>query len=292
MTTRLVTAIVVALTVQGGATVFTPFSERAYQLVNGIAFAPDDESMYFALLNRGVLAHRGRPDPAAPNTGLFVSTRTESGWGEPSRLPFSGAFDDYEPALAPDGSFLIFNSKRPYAGGRMPARNDLWVVLRAGDGWGPPRPLASINSFDLEESYATVDRERRVIYVRGPAREGGDDYDLYETTLRDDWTTTEPRRLPWSDGRFGEGDPQVAPDGSFVIFTRWDHRVGWQDTCDLHIAFRTPDGWSEPRPLAILNTSEPDYAASLSADGRWLYYRAGSRYLRRPLAPVVEAARD
>ena len=269
---------------------FLPFQARAYRLVNGVAFDGSENAMLFALLNREVLAHRGHPDSTAPVTAIFTSRLTADGWSDPVLAPFSGTFPDYEPALAVDDSLLLFNSKRPYPDGRTPARNDLYLVERHGDTWGTPRPVPLINSFELEESYATIDSARRVIFVRGPSREGTDDYDLFEFTLNADGTTTEPLGLPFSGSEFGEGDPQVARDGSFLIFTRWDHQVGWQQTCDLYLSFRTVLGWTEPVPLTELNTASPDYGAALSPDGQWLYYRAGAQYLRRPLRPVLDSA--
>jgi hypothetical protein len=287
----LLTPPLLSAAVQDSVQPFVPFAPRAYRLVNGVAFSPDDRLMYFALLYREVLAHRGSPDTTAAELALFVARRQGDGWTEPELLPFSGTHADYEPALSPDGSRLIFNSKRPDADGRVPSRNDLWMVERRGSGWSAPRPLSAVNSFDLEESYATVDRDRRVVYVRGPTVEGGDDYDLYETRVLADGTATEPRRLPFSDHRFGEGDPQLAADGSFVIFTRWDHTVGWRETCDLFLAFRRGEGWAEPVALSELNSAGPDYAPALSSDGASLYYRASGRFVRVPLAPVVASAR-
>ena len=283
--------LLLATPAQDTAEPFVPFEARAYRLVNSVAFSADDQTMYFTLFYRDVLAQRGRPDTTAAVTALFRSQRRDNGWSEPELMPFSGTWSDYEPALAPDGSLLIFNSKRPQADGRIPTRNDLWMVHRQGDGWSQPRPLQTLNSFDLEESYATIDRERRIVFVKGPVREGGDDFDLYETRLGPSGTVEAPRRLPFSDDRFGEGDPQLAPDGSFLIFTRWDHQIGWQQTCDLYIAFRTGTGWSEPVPLSALNTPRPDYAAALSSDGRWLYYRAGGPLQRRLLAGALAAVR-
>ena len=283
-------ATAIAVTATQAPELFQPFQPRAYRLVNGVAFDGSEDRMLFALLTREVLAHQGRPDSTAPETGIYTAQRMPNGWSEPALASFSGSFLDYEPALAVDGSFLLFNSKRPYPDGRRPARNDLYLVERTGTGWGTPRPLATINSFELEDSYATIDSARRVIFVRGPSREGTDDFDLYEFTLRPDGSTSEPLGLPFSGPEFGEGDPQLARDGSFLIFTRWDHRVGWQQTCDLYLSFRTSLGWTEPVPLTELNTPTPDYAAALSPDGRWLYYRAGGRYQRRALQPVLDSA--
>ena len=174
-------ALLSAVVMQDAPEPFRPFTIRAYSLVNGVAFDGNDDTMFFALLNREVKAHRGRPDSTAPETGIYSSHRTPEGWSEPALLPFSGP-------------------------------------------------------------------------------------------------------------EFGEGDPQLARNGSYLIFTRWDHRAGWQQTCDLWISFRGTVGWTEPVPLVELNTPQPDYAAAISPDGRWLYYRAGGRYQRRLLAPIIAAA--
>ena len=285
-------ALLSVVALQEAAEPFRPFAVRAYSLVNGVAFDGTEDAMFFALLNREVLAHRGRPDTTAPVTGMYSSRRTAQGWSEPELLPFSATYESYEPTLATDGSFMLFNSKRPYPDGRIPTRNDLYMVNRQNGVWGMPRPVPQVNSFELEESYSTVDSARRVVFVRGPVAEGSDDFDLYEFTLGADGTPTLPQQLPFSGPQYGEGDPQLARNGSFVIFTRWDPRVGWQQTCDLWIAFRGTVGWTEPVPLVEVNTPQPDYAAAVSPDGRWLYYRAGGRYQRRLLAPILASAID
>lgn len=274
------------------AVMFIPFEGRALRIVNSVAFSSDDQTMYAALFHREVLAQRGRADSTAGETALYSSRRVGERWSEPQLLSFSGKYADYEPALSPDGSMLVFNSKRPYADTRLPARNDLWMVLRVDTGWSSPRRIDEITSFELEESYATIDDGMRMIYVRGPTREGTDDFDLYETRIERSGSAAAPRRLPFSGERYGEGDPQLARDGSYVIFTRWDHAAGWQRTCDLYIAFRTQHGWSDAVALTELNTANPDYAAAISPDDKWLFYRAGGSLMRRELQPIVAAARS
>jgi hypothetical protein len=269
-----------------------PFEPRAYRLVNSVAFLPDDRAMIVALFTRQVFAHRGQRDTAsAPELGLFLAQREGTGWSEPELLSVSGRFADYEPALAPDGSLLVFNSKRPWPDGRVPTRNDLWFAERTGSSWGTPRPIDGINSFDLEESYPTITRDRSLLFVRGPTREGTDEFDLYETQMMPNGSFSPAARVSVSTDRFGEGDPWVHPDREYLIFTRWDPAAGWQQTCDLYIAFRAGPGWTVPVPLTEINTPAPDYAAAVSPDGEWLYYRAGGPFLRRPLAPLLQAAR-
>jgi hypothetical protein len=269
---------------------FLPFAPRAYRLVNSVAWTPGGDSMLVALFYREVRAHRNEPsDTTMPELGLYVTSRAGDGWTEPSLLPVSGRFPDYEPALLADGSVLVFNSKRPWADGRLPPRNDLWMAERTAAGWGTPRAITAVNTFEAEESYATITADGRMIFLKGL---GGEVYDLYESRLGPDRTFGAPVRSSVSTDQFGEADPMVSPDGSFLIFTRWDPAVGWDRGCDLYIAFREGAGWGAPVPLTGLNNAtSPDFGAALSPDGKWLYYRSSRQFLRTPLAPVLEAAR-
>ena len=270
---------------------FIPFEPAAYRLVNSVAFSPDDATMYFALLNRGVLEYRGIGDPDAPETAIFSARSTADGWTEPELLPISGEFDDYEPTLTADGTLMVFNSRRPDSEGRVPERNDLWMVTLDSGEWGVPARIDAISTFENEESYGTLTADRTLVFLRG--RQGpGDEicFDLYETQMVDGRFAA-PTRHPVSTDRWGEGDPWIAPDGSYLIFTRWDESVGWMETVDLYIAFNDGGGWSVPVPLEGLNTDRPDYGAAVSADGEWLYYRANSRFQRVPIAPVLDEYR-
>lgn len=286
-----VAALLVAGLPQDGTEPFRPFAVRPYRLVNSVAFEPDDGTMIVALFHREVLAHRGmRVDSTAPELGLYQTRRLERGWSEPELLPVSGQYSDYEAALTPDGNTLVFNSKRPWPDGRIPDRNDLWLAERGPAGWGAPRPIAALNSFALEESYASLTRDRRIVFVRGPTREGSDDFDLWQSRLRPDGSAEPPSRLPLSTAA-GEGDPWIHPDGDYLIFTRWDPVAGWRRTCDLYIAFRAGSGWGPAVPLVEINSTAPDFGPAVSPDGRFLHYWTSTGFMRRPLAPILAAAR-
>ena len=275
---------------QDTAQVFRPFPVPAYRLVNSVGWTPGGDSMLVALYYRDVQAHRGAPsDTTMPVTALYLTRRTGEGWSEPALLPWSGQFQDYEPALVPNGSVLVFNSRRPWPDGRMPPHNDLWMTRRTPAGWDAPRPVSAVNTFDLEESYATFTAQGRMIFLKGL---GNEVYDLYESRLGPDGSFSAPVRSSVSTDQFGEADPMVSPDGAFLIFTRWDPAVGWDKGCDLWIAFRDGDGWGSPKPLSMINTAAPDFGAALSPDGQWLYYRSGRQFLRRPLAQVLAPARE
>ncbi len=72
---------------------------------------------------------------------LYRSRFDRGGYQPPEPLAFSdGNTNDVDPAVAPDGSYLVFASSRAPAKGM-----DLFVVLRGADGaWGTPRHMGDI----------------------------------------------------------------------------------------------------------------------------------------------------
>jgi hypothetical protein len=278
---------------------FQPWPHDAYAFVNAVAFSPDDARMYHASFLARVAAHRGETLPAgAPELGIFESVRRSDGsWGEPALVSFSGRFKDYEPTLAPDGSFMIFNSWRPLPGqpANVPGRNNLWLSRRTPDGgWGDPVSLAAINRPDTEESYSAITADGRVFYLQEVPRPGGaPDYDIYVSRLTGE-VASSPRpvraaALP----DHGESDPWVAPDGSYLIFTRWPLDAEWNRATDLYITFANGDDWTPAEPFLELNTEgRPDYSITITsgADAR-IYWRRGGSMVSAAAAPLIAAAR-
>lgn len=84
-----------------------------------------------------------------------------------------------------------------------------------------------------------------------------------------------PTHLP--DGVNSAGDdyePCLSADGLTLFFVRG--KAG--ENADLYTCTRTPDGWTEPQPLAAVNTESEDLGPEPSADGSALYFysdRAG-----------------
>ena len=78
---------------------------------------------------------------------------------------------------------------------------------------------------------------------------------------------------------------------AYLIFTRWDESVGWAETVDLYISFRSGGSWSTPESLDEVNTAGADYSPAVSPDGVWFYYRVDGEYRRVPLAPILSGHR-
>ncbi len=81
-------------------------------------FTPDGQTVYF---------HR-----SGPGLGCFilVSHLKNGKWSTPEFASFSGQWQDLEPAMAPDGSYMLFSSNRPATPGGSADRRQLgWHQL-------------------------------------------------------------------------------------------------------------------------------------------------------------------
>lgn len=270
---------------------FEPFADPDVRLVNAISFAPDGNEMFMALLHQHLLKARGLELRAGtPEVGIYLSRRTADGtWGAPSLWPMSGTYEDFEPTLSPDGRILLFNSRRPDARGVIPASNDLWMSVRNGTSWGAPRRVDELDTED-DESYPTLSADGRLVYHTSRLSGAVRSYDLFEARLVNG-RFADRHRSALSTDDHGEGDPWIAADGSYVIFTRWKEDPGWETTCDLYVAFREKERWGTPVPLELANTPGPDFSPGVSPDGQRFYYRASYQYVERALKPLLDDAR-
>ncbi|MEM7415673.1 MAG: hypothetical protein AAF389_09280 [Gemmatimonadota bacterium] len=267
---------------------WTPFSEPHVRVVNSVAFSPTGDEMYLALLYPDFLRDSAAAE-SAPATAMFRSTRTPEGWSAPEQMDFSGVYQDYEPTVSADGRLMVFNSRRPGIDGQIPSTNDLWWSERGSDGgWSAPRRIDALSTLEQEESYATLAADGTLVYLAGrPGADGVVGFDLMVSRF-EGGAFTPATVHPVSRNEWGEGDPWIAHDGSYLIFTRWDPDREWRETVDLYVSFSRDGSWSEPEPLTRLNTAGPDYGAAVSADGQWLYYRANGRFMRVELSEALE----
>lgn len=164
---------------------------------------------------------------------LWVSRREGSGWdswGAPTNLgePVNTAFDEYTPALTPDGTELYFASNRPRPGEAVPAADAIWP--------------------------ATVRENRH-----------GHDYDLYlATRTTDGFKSAEALAALNTDSN--EGTPAVSPVGDFLYFS--SDRPGGAGGFDLYRARRTASGLGPPESLGLtINTPANELDPALGMGG-------------------------
>ena len=206
-------------------------------------------------------------DVANGATSIIVMAHRVNGtWSKPEVAPFSGQWGDHDPAVSPDGSFIVFASNRPAtADGKT--GGGLWRVDRKGDGWGEPKRLP--------DSLNTTPR----IYAPSIARDGSlyfirPDTDNIQHVFRSqyrDGAYQPPVRQLLGDPATHQKDPGIAPDESFVVFD--SDAGGKKDVDRFFIAFREGDHWGKAVDLGDgINAKNNPWGPHIGGDGHTLYY--------------------
>jgi len=232
---------------------------------------PNDASPAFAPGGAFVVFSRG--DGAERH--LYLADREGEDWTAARIAPFSHGWMDLEPAMAPDGSYLVFASNRPaqaggeaidgfFAGKPRPKRGgNLWRVAHDAQGWGEPQRLpATINDGNAIFSPA-VAADGSLYFMKPDAATGK--FRLYVSRQKNGMYDA-PMALSFSDGTAGDFDPAVAPDQSFMVFSS-ARAPSTSKGSALFITYATADGWTAPQPLGPLGIE-----ARLSPDLATLYY--------------------
>ncbi|SEI85985.1 TolB family protein [Frateuria terrea] len=230
------------------------------------AFTPDGDTVFFDRVRW-------------PNAAILVAHRTAYGWSTPEVAPFSGRWLDHDPAMAPDGSFVIFSSNRPdrpggkaldavLADGKVAAGSGghLWRVDRKGSGWGEPVRLPdTVNA--SSRTYAPSIAADGSVYFQRPGADG--DFRLFRSQYRGG-SYQPPVEVALGDGGAHKLDPAVAPDESFLVF---DANYAGKDAPDrLYIAFREGNRWGAPIDLGDEVNHGSPWASHLGPDHRTLYF--------------------
>ncbi|MEI7035171.1 hypothetical protein [Fulvimonas yonginensis] len=227
---------------------------------------PDGTSVYFM---------RGNGD----GWTLLEFHRDGARWSAPPPAPFPGRWRDLGPAMAPDGSHLLFVSNRPthpcgallglIRGGqrRTGMGMNLWRVDRKGAGRGRPVRLPDPVDRCSTTPAPSIAGDGSVYFIGCD----GNDLRLMHAAYR------HGRYLPAHPVTPGDADalvrdPAIAPDRSFIVVSV-NHGPG--TPYRLAIAFHTPAGWTAPQDLGDgVNRGTHSRGAQLTAGGRTLYFHS------------------
>jgi len=232
------------------------------------SFTPDGKEFYFT-----------RSESMQSPTLIMFSKYIDGIWTPPSPAPFndtSGARSggmSFEPVVTPDGRRLYFSSDRPFPGqsgpGGPPMLN-IWYVEREGDRWSEPKfPGPPFNP--MKTMFISMTKTG-TIYTADISGGMGKDR-IAVTRLKDGvYQPLEILGAPVNLGPINQY-PHVAPDESYLIFSRRDAPGG---AGALFISFRAPDGsWGEPRRIDLGPLSAGQ--GMISPDGKYLFFTAGER---------------
>jgi WD40-like Beta Propeller Repeat len=230
------------------------------------AFSPDGKVVYFSRANNSA-------------STIMASRMVGGHWSAPEIAGFSGQWSDFEPTMAPDGSFLIFASNRP-ADGRGKALDgefngktfvagggNLWRVDRRGSEWLAPQRLPDEVNSGTAVFSPSIAADGSLYFMRPDSRSGI--FHLLRSQYRSGHYLP-PEPVVLGDADTEEVDPAVAPDESFLVYSANHPGKGPKR---LLIAFRHEQGWTTPQDLGDeVNEAGSNIEARLGPDQRTLYF--------------------
>lgn len=219
---------------------------------------------------------------------IVMSTKIKGKWTRPVLAPFADQYPSQQPAVSPDGRYVIFESTRPApALGTGKKSAHLYRVDRTARGWGQPielPPSVNIARRVFKPSIAANGDLYFMADAGGGA--GAPAWRLY-VSRRTRGTYGPAMQLPFSDGTYSDVDPYIAPDQRYLIFSSKNRPPFDDDHEHLFIAWRTASEWSAPTAIRYAGDGGADDGeANVGPDGRTLYFTSG-----RTVAPKESRSR-
>jgi len=190
-------------------------------------------------------------------SGIMVCRLEKDGWTAPEVMDISDKYDAFEPHITWDGRRMFFGSGM-----------QIMMMERTKEQWSAP-------SVVLPGMYATTARDG-TLYITDITTDSP--YGVIAASELVDGKYTQPRHMEGGlNMPHGSAHPCIAPDERFIIF---DALIPGQqeggDRVDLFVCFQEDDGtWGEAVNFGPeINTPGGNICASLSPDGKYLFYLA------------------
>jgi hypothetical protein len=220
-------------------------------------FSPDGNTLFFTR-------------SASHWTVILESHKVNGEWSKPALAPFSGEWPDSSPAMSPDGAFIVFQTTRRTPAGTV---SELWRVDRAGTGWSQAARLPDAVNIGSSIWKPSVAADGTIFFTN--IDKDGSKRLFSSKFVSGAYQPAQP--LSFSDGKHLDVDPEVSPDGSFLVFCSAGRLEG--DTKDhLFIVRREGDGWGKVEQIRYLGDDQKPFGYStddephLGADHRTLYF--------------------
>jgi len=189
---------------------------------------------------------------------VYITENTDQGWTVPKRIKSIPYKTAAYCCLSPDANSIYFIYRpgpgKPYNPGRC---------QRTSDGWSKPQELGPPLSSPARELGISL-AANNSIYFGSPRKGHGKGIIWVAPFVGNTWPRAEYISLRG-------GDPGIAPDESFMVFTAIKGGYGQRD---LYLTLHLPDGtWSTPQNLGPrINTAYFEFGPRISPDKKYLFF--------------------
>ncbi len=214
--------------------------------------------------------------------GLFEVRRHPGGeWLPPKNIEAINRFDTGitpvmgGPSISYDGNTLFFFANYSIKGVGF-GREDIYYSIRERYGWSQPTNIGPAINTPGYEGFPSISPDGRQLYfVRENLTTKGETqqvcYSLMMAEKNRDGQWKRPIELPAPVNMACEKAPRIMADGKTLVFS--SIKADGKGDFDLYMARFQDDGtWSDPVPLAFINTKRSDQSVAISACGDLMYY--------------------
>jgi hypothetical protein len=181
------------------------------------------------------------------------------------------------PFITADGDKLFFTSTR--TGAVSQEKETIWYAERTSSGWSDPTPISpAVNEVPLHWSISISDIGTLYFQFQDTSGESpGGIGDIYYSKLVDGVYAKPVSIGPEINTPATETCPYIAPDESYIVFTRFD-KTNVKNTGIL-ISYRDKSGNWLPPVMAEGGTKEKGgLSPRISPDGKYLFYVNGGMW--------------
>ena len=237
-------------------------STNSYEFA--ITFTPKMDELYFT---RRKLEE---------NNKIYTMQLVDGKWSNPEPAFFTASEGwDFEPHISPKGDKLFFGSTRPLSDSLKSNGLHQWYSKKTQNGWNNPIPLEPPFMDKSIIMYLTSSENGNLYFTTGEKGDKPEDWVIYNSIKKDghyasiDRMGTEINATgKWVAHSF------IAPDESYMIYD-FKSDSGYGES-DLYISFNQNGTWTKPYNLGSkINTDETEMAASVSPDGKYLFFHRG-----------------
>lgn len=230
-----------------------------------VVFSPDGAEAYWS------------PMPGhGPRYTTLMSRMVDGVWTDQRYVDFGLEGGATEVAFSPDGGRIYFISRQMLDEERGASRPEdaperIWYATRTSDGFGQPQLVSeALEDYPTHWQFSVAASGN--LYFTSHGQEARGSADIFVAEFNGT-TYSEPQPLGANiNSDIAENCPFIAPDESFLLFTRHDQRNGYNP--DLLLSYRRSDGsWTEARPLpSPINSDATEIYPVVTPDGRYLFF--------------------
>ena len=232
---------------------------------SSVAISPDGNELYWSGVRRK----------------LWFTKLEEGMWTKPEVVSFCKAdtFEYDNPFIATDGNTMFFTSFRPGTVSRQ--KETIWYADRSPSGWLEPKPISpEVNEIPLHWSMSVS--ASGTLYFQFQDASGkspGGIGDVYYSTLVNGEYGKPVSIGPAINSPATETCPHIAPDETYIVFTRFDETN--PKNTGIFISYRDRSGnWLPPKLAVGGDRKSGGLSPRISPDGKYLFYVNGGMWWR------------